>query len=225
MDWSWTHSLGVALTRPEAPAHVAGWARAAEHAGLGSLWLIEDYFHPGAFALAGAAAAVTERATIGLGVVNPQLIQASPWRGLPPRLPGHPTFYPLLNEEYATQIARDWNANRDGGGYVTRFRVKAEFARWYEPQTVGAAVHKELWVPPKSSRSSTNTSLVKSKSSQSFMALRQLTRPANRPLERSGMNRRGECHPRWAGRSAALRYVAVRGCIGSDTIGWTGRGR
>src|SRR5207248_10845293 len=31
----------------------------------------EDYFHPGAFALAGAAAAVTERATIGLGVVNP----------------------------------------------------------------------------------------------------------------------------------------------------------
>src|SRR5439155_3452215 len=51
--------------------HVAGWARAAEHAGLGSLWLIEDYFHPGAFALAGAAAAVTERAAIGLGVVNP----------------------------------------------------------------------------------------------------------------------------------------------------------
>ena len=43
MDWSWTNSLGVALTRPEAPAHVAGWARAAEHAGLGSLWLIEDY--------------------------------------------------------------------------------------------------------------------------------------------------------------------------------------
>ncbi len=100
--------------------------------------LLQSY----AFALAGAAAAVTERATIGLGVVNPQLIQASPWRGLPPRLPGHPTFYPLLNEEYATQIARDWNANRDGGGYVTRFRVKAEFARWYEPQTVGAAVHK-----------------------------------------------------------------------------------
>ena len=71
MDSSWTDSLGVALTGPEAPAHVAGWARAAEQAGLGSLWLIEDYFHPGAFALAGAAAAVTERATIGLGVVNP----------------------------------------------------------------------------------------------------------------------------------------------------------
>jgi alkanesulfonate monooxygenase SsuD/methylene tetrahydromethanopterin reductase-like flavin-dependent oxidoreductase (luciferase family) len=71
MDWSWTDSPGVALTRPEAPAHVARWARAAERAGLGSLWLIEDYFQPGAFALAGAAAAVTDRAIIGLGVVNP----------------------------------------------------------------------------------------------------------------------------------------------------------
>jgi len=71
MDWSWTDSPGVALTRPEAPAHVAAWARAAERAGLGSLWLIEDYFQPGAFALAGAAAAVTDRVIIGLGVVNP----------------------------------------------------------------------------------------------------------------------------------------------------------
>ena len=75
------------------------------------------------------------------------LIQASGWREFPPRLPGQPIFYPVLNEEYATQIARDWNAKRDGGGYVTRFRVRAEYARRYEPQTVGAAVHKELWVP------------------------------------------------------------------------------
>ncbi len=71
MDWSWTDSLGVALKGPEAPARAAAWARAAERAGLGSLWLIEDYFDPGAFALAGAVAAVTDRATIGLGVVNP----------------------------------------------------------------------------------------------------------------------------------------------------------
>jgi len=75
------------------------------------------------------------------------LIQASAWREFPPRLPGQPIFYPVLNEEYATQIARDWNAKRDGGGYVTRFRVRAEYARRYEQQTVGAAVHKELWVP------------------------------------------------------------------------------
>jgi hypothetical protein len=75
------------------------------------------------------------------------LIRDSGWREFPPRLPGQPIFYPVLNEQYATQIARDWNAKRDGGGYVTRFKVKAEFARKYTPHTVGAAVHKELWVP------------------------------------------------------------------------------
>lgn len=75
------------------------------------------------------------------------LIRESGWREFPPRLPGQPIFYPVLNEQYATQIARDWNAKRDGGGFVTRFKVKAEFARRYTPQTVGAAIHKELWVP------------------------------------------------------------------------------
>ena len=53
----------------------------------------------------------------------------------------------MLNEEYATQVARDWNAKRDGGGYVTRFAVNAEFTRRYPVQTVGASRHKELWVP------------------------------------------------------------------------------
>jgi 5,10-methylenetetrahydromethanopterin reductase len=53
------------------PTHATTWARAAERAGLGSAWIIEDYFHPGAYALAGAAAAATERLAVGLGVVNP----------------------------------------------------------------------------------------------------------------------------------------------------------
>jgi alkanesulfonate monooxygenase SsuD/methylene tetrahydromethanopterin reductase-like flavin-dependent oxidoreductase (luciferase family) len=53
------------------PSRVTTWARAAERAGLGSAWIIEDYFHPGAYALAAAAAAVTEQLAIGLGVVNP----------------------------------------------------------------------------------------------------------------------------------------------------------
>jgi 5,10-methylenetetrahydromethanopterin reductase len=55
----------------DSPTRVTAWARAAERAGLGSAWIVEDYFHPGAYALAAAAAAVTERLTIGLGVVNP----------------------------------------------------------------------------------------------------------------------------------------------------------
>jgi 5,10-methylenetetrahydromethanopterin reductase len=71
MGSPWTASPGVALIGREVPARVRDWARAAERAGLGSVWVIEDYFHPGAYALAGAAAAATERITIGLGVVNP----------------------------------------------------------------------------------------------------------------------------------------------------------
>src|SRR5262245_39040034 len=62
---------GIALIGPHSPRLAVQWARAAERAGLGSLWFIEDYFQPGAFALAGAAAAVTDTVTIGLGVVNP----------------------------------------------------------------------------------------------------------------------------------------------------------
>ena len=53
----------------------------------------------------------------------------------------------LLNEEYATQIARDWNVRESGSGFVTRFKVDASFLSRYSVQTVGAAVHQELWVP------------------------------------------------------------------------------
>ncbi len=35
------------------------------------------------------------------------LIRASGWREFPLRLPEQPIFYPVLNEEYAAQIARD----------------------------------------------------------------------------------------------------------------------
>lgn len=71
MDWRWTDSVGLALAGRDVPGHVVEWSRAAGRAGLGSVWIIEDYFQPGAYALAAAAAAVTERVAIGLGVVNP----------------------------------------------------------------------------------------------------------------------------------------------------------
>jgi 5,10-methylenetetrahydromethanopterin reductase len=71
MAWPWADSLGVALLGRGLPGATVEWARAAERAGLGSAWIIEDYFHPGACALAGAVAASTERLAVGLGVVNP----------------------------------------------------------------------------------------------------------------------------------------------------------
>jgi hypothetical protein len=52
-----------------------------------------------------------------------------------------------LNEEYATQIAKDWNTKDDGTGYVLRFHVAAEFLMRYTVQTVGTRVHKEYWIP------------------------------------------------------------------------------
>src|SRR5688572_15384971 len=76
------------------------------------------------------------------------LIRESKFTTFPPRLPHQPIFYPVLNEEYATQIARDWNAkSEEKAGYVTRFRVRTEFLARYEVQTVGGSVHQEYWIP------------------------------------------------------------------------------
>lgn len=77
------------------------------------------------------------------------LIQASGHRAFPPRLTEQPIFYPVLNEEYATQIARDWNAKHNASkcGYVTRFRVRTYFLQRYEIQTVGGSEHQEYWIP------------------------------------------------------------------------------
>jgi hypothetical protein len=54
------------------------------------------------------------------------LIRASNWREFPPRLPEQPIFYPVLNKEYAIQIARDWNTRGSGTGYVLRFQVDTD---------------------------------------------------------------------------------------------------
>jgi hypothetical protein len=78
------------------------------------------------------------------------LIEASDWKAWPPRLPEQPIFYPVLNEGYARKIAKDWNATRaDTGyrGYVTRFKVRAEFLQKYEVRTVGASWAQEYWIP------------------------------------------------------------------------------
>lgn len=84
-----------------------------------------------------------------VGTKELELIEASEFTGFPPRLPGQPIFYPVLNEEYATQIARDWNAkyNEDKIGYVSKFVVRKEFLDNYEVQIVGSTTHEEYWIP------------------------------------------------------------------------------
>jgi len=84
-----------------------------------------------------------------VGTKELDLIEASGWKAFPPRLPDQPIFYPVTNEDYARQIARDWNTrhNDDRRGYVTRFEVRAEVADRYERRVVGGREHEELWVP------------------------------------------------------------------------------
>jgi hypothetical protein len=85
-----------------------------------------------------------------VGKTELALIAASGFRAFPPRLEWQPIFYPVLDESYAHQIARDWNAADAFSGFeghVTRFRVRDDFLARYEPKTVGAAIHREYWIP------------------------------------------------------------------------------
>lgn len=86
-----------------------------------------------------------------VGVKELELIAESGYLAFPPRLYFQPIFYPVMNEAYATQIARDWNTKDEASGYagyVTKFEVSAEYLSNFEVQVVGAAdVHQEYWIP------------------------------------------------------------------------------
>ena len=84
-----------------------------------------------------------------VGQTELELIQESNYTRFPPRLPDQPIFYPVLNEGYATQIARDWNAkyNKIKRGYVTKFQVRTEYLNKYEIKVVGGSEHQEYWIP------------------------------------------------------------------------------
>ncbi len=75
------------------------------------------------------------------------LIRESGMRVFPPRLPEQPIFYPVLSEDYAVKIARDWNVQASGVGYVTRFRVLKSFLDRYPVQEAGGRAHLEYWIP------------------------------------------------------------------------------
>ena len=84
-----------------------------------------------------------------VGAGELKLIEDSDWTAFPPRLPEQPIFYPVLNEGYARQIAKDWNSrlNDDKIGIVTKFSVSDEVCDRYRPEVVGGREHAELWVP------------------------------------------------------------------------------
>lgn len=75
------------------------------------------------------------------------LVRDSGWREWPPRLPEQPIFYPVLNEDYAVRIAREWNLPREGERHVTRFHVQTRFLSRYPVRQAGGRTIVELWVP------------------------------------------------------------------------------
>lgn len=83
-----------------------------------------------------------------VGAKELKLIEDSGWTAFPPRLPEQPIFYPVTNEAYAAQIARDWNT-RFGSkeGFVTKFDVDLAYAAKFDRKVVGGREHEELWVP------------------------------------------------------------------------------
>ena len=78
------------------------------------------------------------------------MIAKSGYKEFPPRLEWQPIFYPVLNKEYARQIAGEWNVkDKFSGyvGYVLEFEVDDEFLRQFNLRTVGTNRHQEFWIP------------------------------------------------------------------------------
>jgi hypothetical protein len=82
-----------------------------------------------------------------VGPVELDLIRKAAMRAFPPRLPDQPIFYPVLSEDYAIKIARDWNVPASGFGFVTRFKVRRSYLDNHQVQTAGGNSHLEYWIP------------------------------------------------------------------------------
>ena len=85
-----------------------------------------------------------------VGKAEYELITQSNFTAYPPRLPEQPIFYPVLNEQYAREIAEKWNRRYPDSqytGYVTTFEIDDTYISKFTVQTVGASYHQELWIP------------------------------------------------------------------------------
>jgi len=81
-----------------------------------------------------------------VGAEELRLVEEAGWRRFPPRLPEQPLFYPVENEEYATQIARDWNVKSSGSGHVLCFDVDAAFLATYAIRSAMRPIGN-IWIP------------------------------------------------------------------------------
>jgi alkanesulfonate monooxygenase SsuD/methylene tetrahydromethanopterin reductase-like flavin-dependent oxidoreductase (luciferase family) len=63
------HNLGIMYRREHAPESLPLFARKAEEAGFDEIWVVEDCFYASGIASATAALAVTNRISVGLGIM------------------------------------------------------------------------------------------------------------------------------------------------------------
>jgi hypothetical protein len=85
-----------------------------------------------------------------VGIAELELIVDSGMKEFPPRLFWQPIFYPVLNIEYAIEIAERWNRGTEDSadaGFVTSFDILEKYFDRFAIQTVGLKHHQELWVP------------------------------------------------------------------------------
>jgi hypothetical protein len=84
-----------------------------------------------------------------VGLFELALLWDSGMRAFPQRLPQQPIFYPVVNLEYARQIAHDWNTpdkNSGFAGFVTQFAVSSTFLSKFDLHTAGSTAHQEYWI-------------------------------------------------------------------------------
>lgn len=79
--------------------------------------------------------------------VELDLIADLNWKGFPPRLADQPIFYPVMNQEYASQITVEWNLPSYKNGFVTKFEVDSDYLSKFKVEKVGLDHFLELWVP------------------------------------------------------------------------------
>lgn len=81
------------------------------------------------------------------GKIERSLVFDTNMKAWPPHLSDQPIFYPVLNQAYAEQIARDWNTKfASFAGFATSFEVDDYISR-FKPEQVGGKEHLELWIP------------------------------------------------------------------------------
>jgi hypothetical protein len=78
-----------------------------------------------------------------------RIIQQRGFKSFPARLPGQPVFHPVLNKQYAMELAAKHNAADISSyrNYVLEFEVDDDYISWFDVETKGAEYRQEYDIP------------------------------------------------------------------------------